>query len=357
MGGTSFEASLVRGGAPAITTTATINRFAMALPSMDIKTIGAGGGSIAWIDNGGLLRMGPESAGAKPGPVCYGLGGAAATCSDANLVLGYLSADFFAGGSISLDIAAARQVIQDQVAKPLGLGLIEAAAGMHRVMNVNMASAIREISIERGHDPRDLPLICAGGAGAIHAAAIARELGIGRILVPREASIFCAAGMLRTDLRHDYVRSYATVLAGNLDVDRLNVMLAEMETDGNRTLEAEGIEAARRHFRYALDMRYLGQYHEVRIEDVPEPALKNFDLSVITSLFHREHDRLYGYAPRRRRDRCRVGQCATLGDRRDRQAPARAHTSGGGPRCRTCPKRPPPRLFAFLWHICRRRGL
>ena len=215
MGGTSFEASLVRGGAPALTTTATVNRFAMALPSMDIKTVGAGGGSIGWIDGGGLLRMGPDSAGARPGPACYGLGGARPTCSDANLVLGYLSADYFAGGRMRLDAAAAEAAIGVHIAAPLGLDVVAAAAGMYRVMNATMASAIREISVERGHDPRGVPLVCAGGAGAIHAAMIARELAIARVLVPREASILCAAGMLRTDLRHDYVRACAAAFSAD----------------------------------------------------------------------------------------------------------------------------------------------
>ncbi len=297
MGGTSFEASMVRGGAPAITTSATVNRFAMALPTADIKTIGAGGGSIAWIDGGGLLRMGPQSAGAKPGPACYGLGGDAPTCSDANLILGLLSADFFAGGRIRLDTEQAETAIRTRVAEPLGMSLVEAAAGMYRVMNVNMASAIREISVERGFDPRDFPLICAGGAGAIHAAMIARELGIGEIVVPREASIFCASGMMQTDLRHDYVRSCAAPLTPEgLDRARFDALWAEMAEDGRRTLAGEGVAGDRQRFVPALDLRYLGQYHEVRVEDVPQAALDDFDLAAIADLFHAAHDRLYGYS-------------------------------------------------------------
>lgn len=296
MGGTSFEASLVRAGVPAVTTTATVNRFAMALPSMDIKTIGAGGGSIGWIDGGGLLRMGPDSSGAKPGPACYGLGGTRPTCSDANLVLGYLSASYFAGGRIRLDADAARTAIQTDIATPLGLGVIEAAAGMYRVMNVNMASAIREVSVERGHDPRDFPLVCAGGAGAIHAALIAAELGITRILVPREASILCAAGMLRTDLRHDYVRSHATTFSESaIDRDRLRALVGEMEDEAAATLAAEGIAADRRRLVHALDLRYLGQYHEVRVEDIDRQALLDTDVATIAGKFHAAHDRLYGY--------------------------------------------------------------
>ena len=296
MGGTSFEASLTLDRAPAVTTGATINRFAMALPSLDIKTIGAGGGSIAWIDGGGLLRMGPQSAGAKPGPVCYGLGGSRPTCSDANLVLGYLSADYFAGGRMRLDAAAARRAIAEEIARPLGLETVAAAAGMYRVMNVNMASAIREVSIERGYDPRDFPLVCAGGAGAIHAGMIARELGIGTVLVPREASILCAAGMLRTDLRHDLVRSCATPFtARDLRDGVLPGLLRDMEAEAQALLRAEGVADDEREFVYALDLRYIGQYHEVRVDEIPETALKSLDLETVTAMFHRSHDRMFGY--------------------------------------------------------------
>ena len=296
MGGTSFEASLTRDGAPSITTGGAINRFAMALPSMDIKTIGAGGGSIAWIDEGGLLRMGPQSAGAKPGPVCYGLGGTLPTCSDANLVLGYLSPDFFAGGRIDLDLAAARDAIDQHVGVPLGLDPVAAAMGMYQVMNVNMASAIREVSIERGYDPRDFPLICAGGAGAIHAAMIARELGIRTVLVPREASILCAAGMLRTDLRHDFVRSYATPFTADaISNKHLQALLQEMEDEARTLLTGEGVATDSQHFVYAVDLRYLGQYHEVRVDEIPEALLKSLDLETVKSLFHQSHDRMFGY--------------------------------------------------------------
>ena len=296
MGGTSFEASLTLDRAPAVTTSATINRFAMALPSLDIKTIGAGGGSIAWIDGGGLLRMGPQSAGAKPGPACYGRGGDRPTCSDANLLLGYLSADYFAGGRMRLDADAACRAIAGEIAGPLGFDPVAAAAGMYRVMNVNMASAIREVSIERGYDPRDFPLVCAGGAGAIHAAMIARELSIGTVLVPREASILCAAGMLRTDLRHDLVRSWATPFtARELDSEVLLSLLRDLEAEAHALLHAEGVADQDREFVYALDLRYVGQYHEVRVDEIPETALKSLDLETVTAMFHRSHDRMFGY--------------------------------------------------------------
>jgi N-methylhydantoinase A len=295
MGGTSFDAALVKDGVPSVTSHGSVERMALALPSMEIVTIGAGGGSIGWIDDGGLLRMGPQSAGAKPGPACYGGGGEQPTCSDANLLLGYLNADYFAGGRIRLDVEAAWNAIAGVIATPLGLDPIAAAAGMYRVINVNMASAIREISVQKGYDPREFPLICAGGAGAIHACMIARELGIGCVLVPREASIFCAAGMLRSDLRHHFVRSHAVMFDGaTLDHAALLGHLGAMMQEGERLLQSEGVPPDRRRFAFALDLRYSGQYHEVTV-DAPECALRNADLAAIKDLFHQAHNRLYGY--------------------------------------------------------------
>ncbi len=297
MGGTSFDATLVVDGAPSITTTGSVNRSALALPSMEIVTIGAGGGSIAWIDDT-LLRMGPQSAGADPGPACYGRGGTAPTCSDANLVLGYLSPGFFAGGRIRLDPQAALAAIARGVAAPLGMDPVRAAFGMYQVMNVNMASAIREISIQKGWDPREFPLICAGGAGAIHAAMIARELGIRRIVVPREAAIFCASGMLRTDLKHDFVRSYTTLLGDDTaDRGHLAALVDAMRDEADGVLASEGIAEPRRRFVHTLDLRYLGQYHEVSVEASAD-QLRDGAWDAIGSAFHDCHDRLYGYALR-----------------------------------------------------------
>src|SRR5262249_2381433 len=208
------------------------------------------------------------------------------TCSDANLVLGYLNADFFAGGRIRLNNEAARNAIAEKVAKPLALGLAAAAAGMYRVMNVNMASAIREISIQKGYDPREFPLICAGGAGAIHACLIGRELGIRRVLVPREASIFCAAGMLRSDLKHHLVRSHASVLgASPSDHAAVLAHLDEMMAEARALLGDEGVAEANRRFAPRVDLRYSGQYHEVTV-DVPETALRGAEFETIRRLFH-----------------------------------------------------------------------
>lgn len=302
MGGTSFDAALVQDGEPAVTTSGHVNRFAMALPSMEINTIGAGGGSIAWIDEGGLLHMGPQSAGADPGPACYARGGTEPTCTDANLVLGYLSASYFAGGRLPLDETAARRAIEQRIATPLKLSLVEAAQGMRHVINVAMAAAIREISVQKGFDPREFPLVCAGGAGPLHGAAIAEELGIERVFVPRDSSVFCAAGMLHSNLKHDHVRSFARVLyPAGADAAQVRsgvrTLVREMRAQGRSALKAEGITAERQQLRHALDLRYAGQYHEVTV-DVPTELLDRADWAAVAELFHSRHDRLYGYALR-----------------------------------------------------------
>ncbi len=295
MGGTSLDAALVREGTPQITTQARIAKHALALPTLDINTIGAGGGSVGWIDEGGLLRMGPQSAGALPGPACYDLGGTMPTCTDANLVLGYLSSKFFAGGEIKLDEKAAAQAIEKHIAEPLGLSIIQAAAGMYRLMNVNMASGIREITVQRGFDPRDIPLVCAGGAGPVHAAKIAEELDMTRIIIPRESSIFCAAGMLWSDFKHDYVRSYHTEWSPEkLLADRLHKALDEMRAQADETLHSEGISSDNRQYDYALDLRYLGQYHEVAV-NVKRVQLNEPDFQPISEALHAVHNALYGY--------------------------------------------------------------
>ncbi|MFQ5423124.1 MAG: hydantoinase/oxoprolinase family protein [Phycisphaerae bacterium] len=294
MGGTSFDAALVRDGTPMVVTEGAINRYRIALPMQDIVTIGAGGGSVGWIDEGGLLRMGPQSAGADPGPACYGRGGSLPTCTDADLVLGYLNPAFFAGGKMKLDREAAVRAIDEAVARPLGLSVEEAAAGMYRVINTNMAQGVREITVKRGFDPREFPLVAAGGAGPLHACMICRELEIPMFLVPRESSIFCAAGMLMSDLQHDFVRSFVAVL-DHVDWGHLTELIDTMTEDGNRLLEKEMIPPERRQFRLNLDCRYLKQYHEVSFP-VAARAIRDGDAAAIASEFHREHKRLYGYA-------------------------------------------------------------
>lgn len=294
MGGTSFDAALVQDGTATVVTEGEINRYRIALPMLDIVTIGAGGGSIGWIDEGGLLRMGPRSAGADPGPACYATGGVLPTCTDADLVLGYLDADYFAGGKIKLDPDAAFRAIERHVAAPLRLSVEEAAAGMYRVINANMAQGVRAISIKRGLDPREFPMVAAGGAGPLHACMISHELEIPVFLVPRESSIFCAAAMLTSDLRHDFVSSFVCML-DRVDWGRLNTVVAGMIGDGAALLEQENISEQSRRFLLYFDCRYAKQYHEVSVP-VANESVRASDAASIAAAFHAEHQRMYGYS-------------------------------------------------------------
>lgn len=294
MGGTSFDAALIKNRNPLVTTEGQIERLRIALPMLGIVTIGAGGGSIGWVDEGGLLRMGPQSAGSDPGPACYGMGGEAPTCTDADLVLGYLDKDFFAGGKIPLDFDRAVRVIKTKIADPLGLDVIEAAAGMYRVINVNMATGVREVSIKRGHDPREFPFVVAGGAGPVHACMIARELEIPVMVIPKESSIFCAAGMLMSDLKHNFVKTY-TVLLDRIDGAKFSSLFREMKQEASRLLESELISSESIRYVYSLDLRYVKQYHEVNVEITRDEIDRN-DRDGIACKFHPEHNRLYGYS-------------------------------------------------------------
>ncbi|MEN8151028.1 MAG: hydantoinase/oxoprolinase family protein [Planctomycetota bacterium] len=287
MGGTSFDAALVRDREPLTVTDGEVNRYSLALPMLDIVTIGAGGGSVGWIDEGGMLRVGPKSAGADPGPVAYGRGGTEPTVTDADLVLGRLEPGFFAGGRMSLDLDAARAAVGEKIATPLGLSIEAAAAGIARVVDANMAAGVREITIRRGYDPREFPMVVAGGAGPNHACAIAAELEMPLFLVPRDSSIFCAAGMLMTDLKHDVVKSLIVKL-DDFPTGDLAAAAEELAVRGRAILISENVPEDRIRVDTTAEMRYVGQYHEV--------SLPLFPLESLASRFHAEHNRLYGYS-------------------------------------------------------------
>ncbi len=289
MGGTSFDAALVKDGAPLVMTDAVVDRWRLALPTVDIHTIGAGGGSLARIDEGGMLRVGPQSAGANPGPACYGRGGCEPTVTDADLVLGLIAESTFLGGELRLDRGAAERAVEERLARPLGIDVLEAAAGVYDLVNVTMATGVREVSVRRGLDPRDFPLVVAGGAGPVHAAAIARELAIPMLLVPRESSIFCAAGMLMSDFKHDFVRAYKATI-DTADMARIAALLAEMEEQGRKILAGEKVEPDAIEVQAALDLRYVGQWHELTL------PVTELDPGRIASSFHAQHDLLFGYA-------------------------------------------------------------
>jgi N-methylhydantoinase A len=295
MGGTSFDVALVRDGVPSVTTEGIIGNDRIASPILDIHTIGAGGGSIARVATGGLLEVGPASAGAEPGPACYGRGGTKPTVTDADLVLGYIDSGAFHGGKLKLDTDAATRAIEEHVARPASMNVAKAADGIFQVINANMAAALNVVSVQRGYDPREFVLIVAGGAGPIHAAPIARDLEIPLVLIPRESSVFCAAGMLISDLKHDYVRTYARDL-DKVVVQEVTRLYKEMTDTALKTLQAEGVAKSKAVVGYSADLRYVGQFNEVEVPVAGKGTIRKADLAQLVDQFHARHDALYGYS-------------------------------------------------------------
>jgi len=294
MGGTSCDVSLIRGGRISITTEGRIAGYPLKVPMIDLHTIGAGGGSIAWIDRGGALRVGPESAGADPGPVSYGRGGREPTVTDAQLVLGRIDPQAPLGGLGELDLDGARRAIMERIARPLGLGLEAAAQGILEVVEANMEQAIRLISVERGHDPRGFALLVFGGAGPLHGAGLAARLGISKVLVPAAAGVLSALGLLTADLVHDYVRSIVRPLR-ELAPEELEEILQEFRDRGRERLLAEGVPPERIAFHPAADLRYLGEAHELTLA-LPEGKLTATALHALEREFHRAHERNFGHS-------------------------------------------------------------
>lgn len=296
MGGTSFDASLVKSGEVQITREGQVNSQALSLPMTEIHTIGAGGGSIAWVDDGGLLQVGPRSAGAEPGPAAYDGGGTEPTVTDANVVLGYIDPDCFLGGTMSLRGDLAEQAVAGHIADPLGISTLEAAAGIVEVVTLKMAAGTKDISVRRGVDPRELPLIVGGGAGPLHGAEIARELGIETIVVPRRSAVLCASGMLLADLRHDYARGFRRQWAPE-EGPAAAALLRDALDQGRATLRDEGIAESDIRTTVTLDLRYVGQHHEVSV-DVPLSVLENpgDGRDPVAQALHDRHRQLYGFA-------------------------------------------------------------
>jgi N-methylhydantoinase A len=295
MGGTSFDVALVQNETPIVSSENEVGGFHVAVPMLDIHTVGAGGGSIAGVDDGGMLFVGPGSAGADPGPACYGNGGSEPTVTDADLVLGYLDADYFHGGAMTLDREAAINSIRDKIASPLGLSVIDAAYGIYRVANSIMSSAVTVVTVQRGLDPREFAMIVAGGAGPIHAVPIARELGIRTLLVPRESSVFCAAGMLLSDLKHTYVRTCAMV-GSLLDYGLIEKSLKEMQDMALSTFKEESVDEADVILSFSADLRYVGQFNEVEVAGFKDAVINESAWQKLVDDFHRIHDDRFGYA-------------------------------------------------------------
>jgi N-methylhydantoinase A len=291
MGGTSTDVCLVRDLQPLMTADAMVGAFPVKVSQIDMHTVGAGGGSIAWLDVDGSLQVGPRSAGASPGPAAYGLGGTEPAVTDANVVLGRIGTRRRLGGSIAIDAERARQAVAALAARlerPLGVEPL--AEGIVTIAVARMTSAIREISIQRGHDPRDFTLVAFGGAGPMHALAMAEEIGIPRVLVPRHPGNFSALGLLAADIKHDDVRTRVGLLGERLPALRL--AFAEMETAARQQLEREGFAPAQQKLLRSLDLRYRGQAFELNI------ALADTRLALdrIEADFHRQHRATYGHA-------------------------------------------------------------
>ena len=294
MGGTTAKAGVIVDGQPLTTGAALVGGYEKALPvqipMIDIFEVGTGGGSIARIEHGALL-VGPQSAGAEPGPASYGRGGTEPTVTDANLVLGRLSASRFLGGEMPLDVEAAKQAIQTKVATPLGLDLIDAAEGILRIATTKMSYAVKAVTTARGFDAGEFALVAYGGAGPLHATAVAREIGIGRVVIPHAPGHFSAFGMLFSDLRYDLVRTWFTDLQ-TVAFEKLDAIFAELEDDGRAAIASAAVPLKEIVIRRSLDMRYVGQEHVVTV-DVPVAYFTSRDRSAIKRAFDEEHQRRY----------------------------------------------------------------
>jgi len=293
IGGTSTDICLISEGAYLNTKESEIGGHAIKVPMIDINTIGAGGGSIAWIDPGGALRVGPRSAGADPGPACYGQGGSEPTVTDANLVLGRLNPGYFVGGEMGLRLELARDAILHKVARPLGLGLERAAEGILKVVNANMIRGIRRVSVERGHDPRAFSLMAFGGAGPLHAAELALEMNIPRVLVPLTPGVNSAVGLLIADFRYDFSRTCLT-RCSRVDAANLQSQVEEMETQALEEMLTEKIPREDIVFLRSVDMRYVGQGYEIEVP-LASGTLTGRSIEDLVESFHAAHEQLYGY--------------------------------------------------------------
>ncbi|HEY0202557.1 MAG TPA: hydantoinase/oxoprolinase family protein [Acetobacteraceae bacterium] len=292
MGGTSTDVALLQGGVCRLRSEAMVHGYPIKAPMLDIHTVGAGGGSIAYVDSGGLLKVGPRSAGASPGPVCYGHGSTEAAVTDANVVLQTLNPTHLLGGRMAVRQDLARAAI-GRLAAQLGMGVMETAQGIISVVTANMARAIRVVSVQRGHDPRDYVLTAFGGAGPLHAARLARELDIGRILVPRNPGILCAMGLLLTDLRADFASTRLTTLGASA-VPRIEEAFAGLLAQAAEWFEGEGIAPAQRKLTRTVDMRYAGQNYELAVP-VPDGPVTAATPGILAEGFATAHQRLYGF--------------------------------------------------------------
>ena len=312
MGGTSTDISLIENGVPHITNEKFEGGWKIAAPMIDIHTLGAGGGSIAGVDSGGILHVGPESAGADPGPACYGKGGTDPTVTDASLVLGYLDPANFLGGNAELNPTGAERSLTDRVGAPLGLSTVESAYGVYKVVCTTIAEGIRLMSVQRGVDPRDFTMMGFGGASGLHASEVARQLQVGKVYIPASAPVLSAYGMLNTDIKYDFFRSYPVSL-DRLDLNELRSMLEELSGQGREKLLEQGVPSSAVEINCSADMRYLDQIYEVTVP-LPDAALPDGEfVARLSANFHRRYQELYSYSQQDQEVRLVTLRVAALG--------------------------------------------
>jgi N-methylhydantoinase A len=294
MGGTSFDICLAHGGHLRFTKESEIGSLPVKVPMIDIHTLGAGGGSVAWIDAGGALRVGPRSAGAQPGPACYGRGGTEATVTDANVALGRIDPATFLGGEMRLDAEAARRAIHDRIAAPLGLTVEQAAEGIVRVINATMVRGMRAVSVEKGYDPREFAIVAFGGGGPLHSSDLARELGVPNVLIPLMPGVTSALGLLVADLRYDVSATVRASLAGP-DLAALTTVFTDLERQALDQMARDGVTHGDVNLHRSADVRYARQSWELEVT-VPHGRLDTAAMARVTSDFHARHAQQYGYA-------------------------------------------------------------
>ena len=295
MGGTSFDITLTKDGSTNLNKNVDFLRYRIGVPMIHVETLGAGGGSIAWIDEMGLLQVGPQSAGANPGPACYSKGGEKPTVSDANLVLGYLNPDGLIGGKLPLNYENAFSSIEKNIAKPLGMEVEKAAYGIFTIVNSNMVNGIRRVTVERGYDPRDFVLVAGGGATGAHITALAKEMGIDTVIVSKLSSGLCAYGQIISDVKYNYMATIPTRLDSIKAAEKINKTFKEIESKGIEHLNKDGFEEKKINTYRSLEMRYVGQIHECTVNidffEITEETLQN-----IKEAFHNRHEELYTYS-------------------------------------------------------------
>lgn len=294
MGGTSTDVCLVQDGKPQISYSRVINSFPLKAAALDVHTVGAGGSSIAAIDAGGLLQVGPSSAGSKPGPACYGLGGENPTVTDANVVLGRLNPGYLLGGALRIDAGRSFAAIEEKIAGPKRIGITEAAASILAIADTNMAQALRFVSVERGLDPGDFVLVAFGGAGPLHAAFIARQLGVAGVMIPYSPGVLCAMGVLTKDVQMDFSRTRIVTEQTDGGSALVHGVYQELEQKAQAALLRHRVNGSAMTFERTADARYIGQNHELSVA-VPNGSFDDAALAVVKANFNRAHEQMYGY--------------------------------------------------------------